>query len=101
MKPYRTNSHDAFSHDSIDSLGYDWERIAHPDIAPRFPFKIYLPLVTSDVVQAVRETRQLSPSLTVRGNGHSSNDLVLPQRGCVLCLDKFNRTLAIDQSAGT
>jgi hypothetical protein len=101
MKPYQATCHDSFSHDSIDSLGYDWERIANPDIAPRFPFKIYLPLETRDVVQAVRETRQLNQSLVVRGNGHSSNDLVLPERGSVLCLDKFNRILNIDDEAGT
>ena len=42
---YQYTSHETFSHDSIDSLGYDWERIAQPGIAPRFVliYTWYLP----------------------------------------------------------
>ena len=29
------NSHERFVHDSIDSLGYDWSRVADPHVQPR------------------------------------------------------------------
>ena len=77
---YQYSSHESFSHDSIDSLGYDWERIADPGIAPRFPFKVYLPRTTADVVRAVREAQLLGQTLRVRSKGHSSNGLVLEER---------------------
>jgi hypothetical protein len=100
-QPYVPTSHEAFTHDSIDSLGYDWERVANPGIAPRYPFKVYLPVTTEDIVAAVRETRQLGQRLVVRSKGHSSNDLVLADRGHVLCVEKLNRILALDASEGT
>jgi hypothetical protein len=100
-QPHPFTSHESFSHDSLDSLGYDWERIANPGIAPRFPFKIYLPLGTEDIVAAVRETRALGQTLHIRSKGHSSNDLVLADRGHVLCTEKLNRVLEIDAAAGT
>jgi len=92
--PY--TSHETFSHDSIDSLGYDWERIADPGIAPRFPSKLYLPRSVDDVVGAIRETRQLGQDMTIRSKGHSSNDLVLNEGGAVLCTEKLNRIVEID-----
>lgn len=100
-QPYAFTSHESFNHDSIDSLGYDWERIADPKIAPKYPFKIYLPLTTEDIVAAVRETRQLGQELVVRGNGHSSNDLVLADRGQVLSVEKLDRILDLDLNEGT
>ena len=33
---YRYTSHESFDHDSIDALGYDWERVADPNIKPKF-----------------------------------------------------------------
>ncbi len=100
-QPYAFTSHESFTHDSIDSLGYDWERMANPMIAPKYPFKIYLPVSTDDIVQAVRETQQLGQKLFIRSKGHSSNDLVLSDRGNVLCTEKLNRILELDAFAGT
>lgn len=93
----RINSHEAFTHDSIDSLGYDWARVADPSIAPRFPRKIYLPQTVQDVVDAVAEARSLGERLVVRSKGHSSNDLVLADRGSVLLTEKLNRVVAVDE----
>ena len=55
----RITSHETFDHDSIDSLGYDWSRIGHPDIAPKFPLKVYLPRSTEDLVAIVKEAKAL------------------------------------------
>ncbi len=101
MPPYEISSHETFSHDSIDSLGYDWERIANPGIAPHYPLKIYLPQSTEDVVQAIQEARQLGQRLMIRSKGHSSNDLILADRGTVLCTEKLNHILNLDEDALT
>src|SRR5688572_15552217 len=58
--PYEPTSHEAFSHDSIDSLAYDWERVASPNIAPKRPFQVFFPETTAEVVEAVK-------SLAARG----------------------------------
>jgi hypothetical protein len=97
----RINSHESFTHDSIDSLGYDWERVADPAIAPRYPRKIHLPRTTEDVVDAVREARALGEHLVVRSKGHSSNDLVVSERGVVLLTEKLNGILAVDTDSMT
>lgn len=97
----RISSHETFDHDSIDSLGYDWERVANPGIAPRFPLKVYLPRTTGDVVTAIEETRALGQRLVVRSKGHSSNNLVLAERGSVLLTEKLNRILEIDEDTMT
>jgi hypothetical protein len=76
-KAYEPTSHEAIDHDAIESLGYDWTQVADPGVAPRPPSKVYLPRSTEDVVAAVLECRSLGQRLTLRGNGHSSNDLVL------------------------
>ena len=34
---YKPTSHENLPHDSIDSLGYDWERVANPAIRPKYP----------------------------------------------------------------
>src|SRR5215218_6264588 len=75
------SSHESFTHDSIDSLGYDWERIANPAAAPRFPLKVYLPRTTDDLIRILREAKSLGDDLRVRGKGHSSNGLVLTNGG--------------------
>lgn len=93
----RINSHETFTHDSIDSLGYDWERVANPSIAPKFPRKIYLPQTTEDIVHAVREARTLGERLAIRSKGHSSNDLVLTDGGSMLLTEKLNRVLEVDE----
>ncbi|HTN87029.1 MAG TPA: FAD-dependent oxidoreductase [Sorangium sp.] len=100
-QPYKFTSHEGFAHDSLDSLGYDWERIGAPQIKPRYPFKIYLPMTTDDIVLAVKETRSLGQKLMIRSKGHSSNDLVLADRGCVLVIEKLNRILDLNEAERT
>jgi len=94
-------AHSSFSHDSIDALGYDWERIANPHLEPKYPFKVYFPRTTEDVVAAVKETVQLGQKLTVRSKGHSSNDLVLVDHGNILCTQRLGNVVALDATAGT
>jgi FAD binding domain len=95
------NSHKSFVHDSIDSLGYDWERIADRSIAPKFPLKIYLPQTTDDVVAVVKEAKALGEKLMVRSAGHSSNNLVLTAGGSVLVTEKLDQVLDVDEKAMT
>jgi hypothetical protein len=97
----RINSHESFTHDSIESLGYDWGRVGDPTIAPRYPRKIHLPQTTEDVVAAVREARVLGEHLVIRSKGHSSNDLVLADGGVVLLTEKLDRILAVDTDSMT
>lgn len=97
----RINSHELFGHDSIDSLGYDWSRVAEPAVAPRYPLRVYLPQSTDDIATAVRETRQLGIRPVVRSKGHSSNDLVVAEGGTVIAMEKHNRVLSVDDSAMT
>src|SRR5207248_10928959 len=78
------NSHERFVHDSIDSLGYDWSRVADPHAQPRYPLRVYLPQTTEDVVRIVQEARSLGLDLTIRAHGHSSNDLVVRDGGSIL-----------------
>lgn len=98
---HEITSHESFSHDSLQSLGYDWERIADPGIAARFPLKIYLPRTTADVVRIVDEVRALGQTLKIRSKGHSSNDLVLTDGGAVLCTEMLDAIGEIDEAAGT
>lgn len=98
----RINSHREFVHDSIDSLGYDWARIGHPGIAPKYPFKIYLPQTTEDLVRVVKEVKALGETLHVRSAGHSSNDLVLTEPGgSVLVTAKMNQIVDLDEETMT
>ena len=97
----KIESHETVSHDSIDSLGYDWERIGNPHIKPKYPFKVYLPRTTEDVAAAVREVKQLGQQLRIRSKGHSSNDLVLADGGSVLLMQGMDRIIGVDQAAGT
>lgn len=98
---YRPTSHENISHDSIDNLGYDWEQVANPAIRPRYPLKIYLPRMTDDVIAAIAEARQLGQTLRIRSRGHSSNDLVLVDRGVILLTEKLNQVIGIDTQAMT
>lgn len=86
------------AHDSILALGYDWSRVSDPSISPKYPAKVYLPRSTDDIVRAVRESRQLGQKLTIRGSGHSSNDLVLADGGAILWTTLFNNIVAIDDN---
>ncbi|MBO0747333.1 MAG: FAD-binding oxidoreductase [Acidimicrobiaceae bacterium] len=95
------NSHKGFTHDSIDSLGYDWERIANPEIPPRFPLKVYLPRTTEEVVKVVKEAKALGEHLRIRSAGHSSNNLLLEEGGNVLVTQAMNRILDVDEDAMT
>lgn len=98
---YEYSSHETFSHDSLDSLGYDWERIANPNIHPRYPLKVYLPQSTEDIVQIVNEIKILGQVLKIRSKGHSSNDLVLEDKGSVLCTEKLNQILTLNKDEMT
>lgn len=96
----RITSHETFTHDSIDSLGYDWERVANPSIAPMYPRKVYIPRTTEDVVAAVKECKRLGQTLTVRSKGHSSNDLVLSD-GAVLVTHRLDQIVEVDEGSLT
>jgi len=94
----RITSHETFTHDSLDSLGYDWERIGNPHIKPRYPLKVYLPQTTDDIVKVLKEVKALGERLAIRSKGHSSNDLVLTEPGgSVLVTEKLNQILEIDE----
>ena len=93
----RYTSHEGVDHDSLDGLGYDWEQVGDPGIAPKYPLKIYLPQSTEDIVAIVREVKALGQKLTIRSRGHSSNDLVLADKGVVLCTGKLSRVLEINE----
>ncbi|HUP15233.1 MAG TPA: FAD-binding oxidoreductase [Acidimicrobiia bacterium] len=95
------NQHETFSHDSIDSLAYDWDRIGDPHGGPRLPLKFYVPQTTDDVVRCVKECALLGQVLTVRSKGHSSNDLVTPIGGAVLLTDKLHGVIEVDEQALT
>lgn len=97
----RINSHELFGHDSIDSLGYDWSRVADPGATPRYPLRVYLPQSTDDIATAVRECNRLGVRPLVRSKGHSSNDLVVGEGATVIVLEKHNRVLAVDEPALT
>lgn len=97
----RINSHETFVHDSIDSLGYDWARIADPNITPKFPLKVYLPRTTDDVIKVVKEAKSLGQRIGIRSKGHSSNDLVLVEGGSILLTEKLNAILEIDEQEMT
>ncbi|WP_326642341.1 FAD-binding oxidoreductase [Streptosporangium sp. NBC_01755] len=94
---YRPTSHEAFQHGTLLSLAYDWERVADPGVPPRWPFRVYLPRDTDDVVRAVREARDRGERLIVRGHGHSSNNLVTGEGATVLLTDRMNEIINVDE----
>jgi len=98
-QPYSFTSHESFSHDSLDSLGYDWERIGDPSITPKRPLKVYLPEDTEELVGVLKETYQLGQRPKIRSKGHSSNDLVLIDRGVVIAMQMMNHILDVDTDA--
>lgn len=91
-------THRTFHHSSLESLGYDWERIANPTIRPKYPLKVYLPRTTEEIVRAVRESKALGERPRIRSSGHSSNDLVLEEGGSVICTTLLDRVLNLDSS---
>ena len=93
------SNHRAFTHDSLDSLGYDWGRVAAPSITPRPPLKIVTPRTTAEVATLVAEARALGERLVVRSKGHSSNDLVLAERGALLLTQELNAIGPLDERA--
>lgn len=97
----RISSHEAFDHDSIAHLGYDWGRVGNPQVAPVRPLKVYLPESLEEVVKCVRDANALGEKLIVRSKGHSSNGLVLADRGSVLLIERLDRILEIDEEAMT
>ena len=97
----KIESHETFSHDSLDSLGYDWERIGNPKIGPKFPLKVYMPRTPEDVAKAVKERKTLGQELKVRSKGHSSNDLVLAEGGAVLLMQGMDQIIDVDEEGLT
>jgi len=97
----KIESHETFSHDSLDSLGYDWERIGNPKIGPKFPLKVYMPRTPKDVAKAVKECKTLGQELKVRSKGHSSNDLVLAEGGAVLLMQGMDQIIDVDEQGLT
>lgn len=98
---YRPTSHELFTHDTLSSLAFDWERVGAPGIAPKYPFKVYLPTRTEQVVRAVREVKELGQRLILRGHGHSSNNLVTGDGAAVLVTEWMNQIQEIDEQALT
>lgn len=94
---HRARGHHAFSHGDLAGLAYDWERVGDPDVPPRWPFKVYLPRSTDDVVRAVREVRAAGERLVVRGSGHSSNGLVTADGGAVLLTERLRDVVELDE----
>jgi FAD/FMN-containing dehydrogenase len=99
--PYEPTSHEAFSHDSIDSLAYDWERVGSPDIAPKRPFQVFFPETTAEVVAAVKSLVSQGKSFKIRSKGHSSNDLVLEDRGHIICMQHMTAIKGFSADDGT
>jgi hypothetical protein len=97
----RISSHEAFTHDSLDALGYDWSRIADPSVRPKYPLKVYLPQTTDDVVRMIQQAKRDGENLAVRSKGHSSNDLVLAERGSVLVTEHLSGEIELDEAALT
>jgi hypothetical protein len=98
---YLPSSHETFTHDSLSSLGYDWSRVADPHAPPKPPLKVYLPRTTDEVVRVVREARECGDTLVVRGYGHSSNNLVTPERGVLVLTQLMNRIVEVNELAMT
>jgi hypothetical protein len=96
----RIDSHDRWSHDTIESLGYDWSRVADPDAEPQSPFVVYWPETTEDVVRAVREAAAAGDRLLVRGSAHSSNRLSTGEHARVLVTTRLTGLLDLDADAG-
>jgi hypothetical protein len=99
--PRPRTSHAQFSHDSLASLGYDWARIGGVDGPGRYPRALYLPETTADVAAAVQESVLLQRPLRIRGKGHSSNDLVVSDRGALLCTERLSAIGRLDAADGT
>ena len=99
--PYQMTSHEGFSHDSIDSLAYDWERVATPDIAPKRPLQVFFPETTAEVVEAVKSLVARGKPFKIRSKGHSSNDLVLADRGNIICMEHMSTIRGFSAEEGT
>jgi hypothetical protein len=106
-EPWRmsVSTHDGlthgFTHDSIDSLGHDYSRVADPLMPGRDPLTVYLPRTTDEVVAIIRQAQARGEKLVVRGSGHSSNDLVVHDRGSVIVTRYMNAILGLDEDALT
>jgi hypothetical protein len=98
-------SHKSLHHGALAELGQDWSVVGEPDRPPRAPFKAYLPRDAEEAARALREAALLGEPPVLRGQAHSSNELVtaaqIPQRGAVLLTTGMNRVLGVDPSAET
>jgi hypothetical protein len=97
----RISSHEAFSHDSIDHLGYDWGRVGDPNVAPIRPLKVLIPETLDEVVRCIKDSNALGEKIVVRSKGHSSNGLVLAERGTILLIERLNKIIEIDEKSMT
>jgi hypothetical protein len=97
----RISSHEAFNHDSIDHLGYDWSRVGDPHVTPRRPLKVYIPETLEEVVKCVKDANKLGEKIVMRSKGHSSNGLVLTDRGTIMLIERLNKIIEIDEKAMT
>jgi hypothetical protein len=97
----RISSHEAFNHDSIDHLGYDWGRVGNPNVAPMRPLKVYIPETLEEVQKCIRDSNLLGEKIVVRSKGHSSNGLVLTDRGSVLLIERLDKVIEIDERSMT
>ncbi len=94
-------SHHKITHDSLDSLGYDWAQVGADPEQGRHPLTVHLPRTTEDVAMIVRNARLLGQQVIVRGSAHSSNNLVTGQR-CTLLLTRYLDTVEpVDRVAST
>ncbi|WP_051939866.1 FAD-binding oxidoreductase [Phaeacidiphilus oryzae] len=105
VPPYVPTSHKGLHHQWLEELGQDWSVVAEPDRPPRPPFKVYLPRDAEEAARALRECALLGEPPVLRGQAHSSNELVTavqqPQRGGLLLTTEMNRVLDVDPVAGT
>jgi hypothetical protein len=90
-----------FTHDSLDSLGHDYERVSNPAMPGRDPLTVYLPRTTDEVISVIRQAKERGEELKVRGSGHSSNDLVVADRGSVIVTRYMDAILSHDEEALT
>jgi hypothetical protein len=62
---------------------------------------VFFPETTEEVARIVKELSQAGKPYKIRSKGHSSNDLVLVDRGTVICMQEMSRILEVDQQKGT
>lgn len=93
------NPHEKIDHDSIDWLGYDWEKVANSRVQPSPPLAAYFPRSTAEVITAVKSFAAKQQPFLIRGSGHSDNGLILGDRNTpVLCTKHLDSIGKVDTS---